>query len=398
MVGIGHMRRNLLIAQTLAVSPLRPVILMIAEAREANVLDMPFGGDCLTLPALCKEADGQCRPRYLGVSVPALVSLRARAIAGAMRAFKPDVLIVDHLPRGALGELEPSLKVLRKRGRARCILGMRDVLEDPAVVRQEWSNGSNEEAIRKYYDAVWIYGDPVVYNPVLEYRFPGSVAKKVHFTGYLDSSTRPKAVDDNHREFDAILRSPSERLMLCTVGGGQDGANLAESFADADLPPGSLGVVLTGPFMPADAKRRLLRRAADNPSLRVLEFVRNPDTLLRRADRIIAMGGYNTIYEVLSFDKHALIVPRSRPRHEQRIRAERLHSLGLIDMLSPDQVNPPALSTWLAQDLGKPPRVRDHIDLDGTARLPQLLSEVLRAPDPMVMNPPHRRESVHVEL
>src|ERR671937_882218 len=41
MVGIGHMRRNLRIAQALAGSPLEAVILMIAEAREANVLALP---------------------------------------------------------------------------------------------------------------------------------------------------------------------------------------------------------------------------------------------------------------------------------------------------------------------------------------------------------------------
>ena len=36
MVGMGHMRRNLLIAQALAESPVDPVILMIAETREAD--------------------------------------------------------------------------------------------------------------------------------------------------------------------------------------------------------------------------------------------------------------------------------------------------------------------------------------------------------------------------
>src|SRR6516162_2013662 len=113
MVGIGHMRRNLLIARTLAVSPLEPIILMIAETREANVLSMPPGGDCLTLPALRKEADGQCRPRYLDIPLPAVIALRSKAIAAALESFQPDVLIVDHLPRGAFRELDSSLEDLR---------------------------------------------------------------------------------------------------------------------------------------------------------------------------------------------------------------------------------------------------------------------------------------------
>jgi predicted glycosyltransferase len=47
------------------------------------------------------------------------------------------------------------------------------------------------------------------------------------------------------------------------------------------------------------------------------------------------MGGYNTFCEILSFDKPALIVPRSVPRQEQLIRAERAVRLGLMSMLDP---------------------------------------------------------------
>ena len=42
------------------------------------------------------------------------------------------------------------------------------------------------------------------------------------------------------------------------------------------------------------------------------------------------MGGYNTFCEVLSFDKPAVIVPRTKPRLEQWIRANRAEELGLV--------------------------------------------------------------------
>ena len=45
------------------------------------------------------------------------------------------------------------------------------------------------------------------------------------------------------------------------------------------------------------------------------------------------MGGYNTFCEILSFDKRALIVPRTRPRLEQFIRASRSQEFGLVKML-----------------------------------------------------------------
>ena len=51
------------------------------------------------------------------------------------------------------------------------------------------------------------------------------------------------------------------------------------------------------------------------------------------ASGIVAMGGYNTFCEILSFDKPALIVPRTEPRLEQYIRASRAQALGLTRML-----------------------------------------------------------------
>ena len=84
--------------------------------------------------------------------------------------------------------------------------------------------------------------------------------------------------------------------------------------------------------------------------------------------------------EVLSFEKHALIVPRVSPKPEHLIRAERMRDLGLIEMLHPDQLNPGALAKWLARDLGPPPPCRSMIDFGGLSRIPNLLAELLQAP------------------
>ncbi len=379
-MGIGHMRRNQLIAQTLARPPREADILMIAGAREANAFVMPPGVDCLTLPSLRKGKDGCYKPRCLNVSLEELGALRTKVIGAAMEAFKPDVLIVDKVPRGAVRELDPILEDLRTQGLTRCVLGLRDVLDDPDTVRREWRNAANEEAIERYYDAIWVYGDRSVYDPVSEYRLPSGLAAKVRYTGYLDRHVRAEEAEAEDMAPLPDLALPPGRLVLCMVGGGQDGARLAEAFVDAELPPETNAVVMTGPFMPTEVRNRLRRLAAARPRLRVLEFVTGPEPLLSRADRVIAMGGYNTVCEVLSYEKHALIVPRVEPRREQLVRVERLRELGLLDFLHPDEVGPEALAGWLARDLGPPPRVRDRVDLNGLARLPGLLDEVIAAP------------------
>src|SRR6266542_3101334 len=143
MVGFGHIRRNASIAQALRCSSLQPVIIMVAEARQAAALPMPQGVDSVTLPALRKEADGWVKPRFLDVSDQDLIALRARVIKSAIKSFEPDVLIVDHLPRGAGRELARTLERLRRHGNTRCVLGLRDVLQDPKTVDSNWSDQGN---------------------------------------------------------------------------------------------------------------------------------------------------------------------------------------------------------------------------------------------------------------
>jgi predicted glycosyltransferase len=370
IAGLGHMRRNLLIGQTLVRSFTDAVILMIAEARQACAFAMPPRMDCLSLPALRKLPDGKCQPRYLGTSLQDLMHLRATVIHRAIEAFEPDLLITDFLPRGRHGELGTTLEYLRFRTKTRCVLGLRDVLENPA-----WARHANEDEIRAYYDAVWVFGDPVVYDLIREHDFSEDLRAKMCYTGYLDQRARLDCVDDEALALEK-LDLPRGRLVLCLVGGGWDGAPLAEAFIQAELPPATNAVLLTGPYMPDETRQRLRRHALGHPRLRVLEFIPEPAPLLLQADRVIAMGGYNTVAEILSFEKPALIVPRAA---EQAVRAERLRDLGLIDVLPLDRLHPGALTEWLARDVEQP-RVHERIHFNGLSRLSRLLEDVLAGP------------------
>jgi predicted glycosyltransferase len=379
-VGIGHIRRNLLIAHALVRSFRGAPILLIAGAREAGAFALPQGVDCLTLPSLAKNDGGDYETRRLAIRLEALINLRAQTLAAALQAFTPDVLIVDKAPRGALRELEPALEALRSGGRTRCVLGLRDVLDEPAAVRREWHELANEEAIRCYYDAVWVYGDPVLFDPVTEYGFSRDVAAKVQYTGYLDQRERLTIRTCASVDLPDGLGLPPGRLVLGMVGGGQDGADLADAFSQAQFPPETNAVLLAGPFLPAKTRALLHERQCQRQRFRVLDFLAEPDLLLQGADAVIAMGGYNTVGEILSFEKPALLVPRVRPRREQLIRAQRLSDLGLVDMLHPDELSPAALSEWLSRAPRPRPCARECLDFNGLNRLPHLLQQVLQRP------------------
>jgi predicted glycosyltransferase len=374
--GLGHMRRNIAIAAVLAEAE-PSSILLIAGAREAALFSLPHGTDTLALPALSKDITGAYRSRSLGLDLDAIVRLRSDALRAALAAFEPDVLIVDKLPGGIEDELAGSFSLLEAIG-TKLVLGLREVLDEPARVHAEWERTDAMATLRRRYDAVWVYGDPQVFDPVVEYGIPADVAAMVRHTGYIDrlGSGRGSAGDvAAQRE---RLGLPEGRLSVCLVGGGEDGHPLADAFARCTLPAGGTGVVVTGPYMPAHERATLAALAQDRDDLHVLGFVPDADTLISLADDVISMGGYNTSCEILACGRRALIVPRVSPRTEQLIRARRLRDLGSVDVLEPGALTPDALSAWLAAAApAVPRRLARPIDMGGLRRLPGLLAELL---------------------
>jgi predicted glycosyltransferase len=360
-MGLGHVRRNLLIARTLAAPPVNATILLITGICKAGAFALPRGIDCLALPAYFKEESGRYRSRSLAMETGELSHLRGEVIKTGLEQFEPDLLIVDNVPRGALDEMIPALTYLAEQGRTRCVLGLRDVLDQPSVVQQEWHRRHNFKAVRDFYDAVWIYGDPLVYDMAAEYDFAQELWAKACYTGYLDPRGA-LAGQARHR------RGRRGADLLCVVGGGQDGFNVARNFAEAEFPGQTHGLIVTGPFMPGAERRQLARKAAARPELLVREFVLDPAPMLRRAQSVVAMGGYNTVSEILALEKNVLLVPRTQPRMEQLIRARRLKALGLVDYIPHEKLSADAISRWLRQP-GRPASAREAIDFNGLERV-----------------------------
>jgi predicted glycosyltransferase len=373
--GLGHVRRSIAIAD--ALSEDHPSsILLIAGAREAALFRLPEGTDTLALPAPSTDFNGTRRGPSIGLDTAGTVRMRARTLRNALSAYEPDVLIVDRLPLGVHDELSESLGALEAMG-TRLVLGLRKVIDEPALVRAEWERAGAISVLRRNYDAIWVYGDPRVFDPAAEYGLPDDLRAMVRYSGYLDrrAGDRPAAVDVAARRRE--LRLPGGRLAVCMLGGGEDGHRVAEAFARAELPAGGCGVIVAGPFMP-DAERTALHAlAAGRHDLRVLDFVPDADALIEVADDVVAMGGYNSVCEILASGKRALLVPRCEPSREQLIRARRLGELGAVDVLAPQACSAAALSTWLGAEGGARRAPGEPIDLGGLRRVPALLDELI---------------------
>jgi predicted glycosyltransferase len=94
---------------------------------------------------------------------------------------------------------------------------------------------------------------------------------------------------------------------------------------------------------------------------------------LHRADLSISMGGYNTIMNLLATGIRSLVYPyTSNNDQEQHIRARKLESLGIVELLHPDMLAPPLLASRIGGMLAKTP-TRLKVDMNGAANTARIL-------------------------
>jgi predicted glycosyltransferase len=329
--GLGHLRRSRAIANALVEE--RPGVSVIIVSGSPVIGSFEFGSgvDYVRIPGVTKLPDGDYRSLNLNLCLDEAVRLRADLILQTAKTFRPDLLIVDKEPTGFRGELMPALEEVRQHG-CKLVLGIRDILDEPALLVPEWERKGATETLR-YYDEIWVYGLKDIYEPLGALDLPNGIAERITYTGYLGRELPQQA---SLTRYPKLTKSP---FILVTTGGGGDGDDLIDwvvSAYEADPTLEMPALVVFGPFLNRDRRRGYLERIGKHPKLDAIAFDTKIELLMQKARAIVAMGGYNTFCEILSLNKPALIVPRTRPRREQYIRAVEAERLGLVTMLSED--------------------------------------------------------------
>lgn len=382
-LGLGHIQRCLKISNWLRSKYPELSILLITGSSQVHRFQIPASVDYIKLPAVRKVDRETYESRFPGASFEHTLRLRTNLILETVRDYAPHLFLVDHSPHGMKGEIMPSLEWLRKNNDA-CIiaLGMRDILDDPLIVIDLWRQQGTFDVMRDFYDRIFIYGDPSVFDPISRYEFPPEIKSKSQFCGYI---TDYDTLNDS-----SIRRSRTvaggKKFVVLTVGGGDGwGEDLIACFLEiiqerkSDIPFESL--ILTGPFLGDDHWDRFKCAARDLP-VKILRFVRNTGPFLAQSDLVISTGGYNTITDILSYARKALVVPRIKYRKEQFLRAERMSELGLITLLHPDNISARNLYNCVSDlltgndDPLVEARNRKLIPLDGTLRLAGHLGDI----------------------
>lgn len=372
--GLGHLRRCRTIAHSLVEDYRGVNILIISGATIAGAFDYRARVDFVKIPSVIKLRNGEYTSMDRHIDLHETLKMRKSIIRHTAETFQPDIFIVDKEPMGLHGEVEETLAYLKKQGTT-LVLGLREVMDAPHLLEAEWKRNDVMRKIGQFYDSIWVYGPPDFYDPLVGLDVPQIVRSKMDFVGFLQRSVSHDIKESEHK--------PKGDYILVTTGGGGDGSDLVHDVIDAYQEDATLthkALVVLGPYMPAKQRQKLIMKCAKIPYIEVIEFDNRMEELIAGAKAVVAMGGYNTYCEILSFDKPALIVPRVAPREEQLIRASRAAELGLIDMLRPEEAAEPmrfAAALKALPERQPPSRSAAGLTLEGLANISQIVGEWL---------------------
>lgn len=375
--GLGHLRRCRAIAHALVEQYHELSVLILSGSPIVGSFDFRARVDFVRVPGVIKLRNGEYTALNLHIGIDEILDMRASLIRHTAEVFQPDLFLVDKEPLGLRGEVKDTLNFLKDRG-VPLVLGLRDVMDEPALLAPEWERKRVLPALEDLYDELWVYGLPQICDPLEGIDIPASVRRKMVYTGYLHRTVPSQGP--------SAFEPPEDPYILVTPGGGGDGDALVDWVLrayehDRGIP--YRAVVVLGPFMQPELQAEFQARAAALPGVDVLTFEPRMESLMERAVGVVAMGGYNTFCEILSFDRKALLVPREVPRREQTIRAVRAQELGLVSMLVDDGVRDHhAMATALRQlpQQAPPSSVVVPGLLDGLENVNRLAGRYLAAP------------------
>ncbi len=330
--GLGHLRRCRAIAHALVERFKGLTVLILSGSPIIANFEFRARVDFVRIPGVIKLYNGEYTSLGLHIDLKDTLSIRESIIRQTARTFAPDIFLVDKEPLGLKGEVGETLKMLKSSG-TRLVMGLRDVMDEPLLLKKEWTDGAAISAMENLYDEIWVYGTEEFVDPLDGIDIPSLIREKMIYTGYL-----PRSLPKDHelpRNLDTHVP-----YVLVTPGGGGDGVAMVDWVMRAyernfNLPLDAL--IVLGPFMSLEQRQEFMMRAEKLDRVNVITFDARLEVLMANSECVVSMAGYNTFCEILSYDKPALLVPRTEPRKEQLVRALRAEELGLVSVLVPDE-------------------------------------------------------------
>ena len=292
---------------------------------------------------------------------------------------RPQVLITEMFPFGRRAfrrELLPLLEAAAAmRPRPWRLCSVRDILvRKPAIENYAWMR----DLAIAHYDRILVHTDPQLIPFDLTFPFAAALRDRLVDTGYVvDAAATPAPGSLGASE------------VLVSAGGGVVGAKLLEAAIEARALTALAQApwrLVAGGNLAADRFAALEARLPDGMALdrHRADF----DALFANSLLSVSQAGYNTVVEGLRLGKPMVLVPfETASETEQRIRAERLASLGLAEAVWESALTASSLARAIDAAYRRPATPgsglnRAPLNLDGAATTARLVAALARQPAP----------------
>lgn len=390
--GLGHLRRNLAIAERLLAANGAFDVCLLTGSPVIHEWALPHALRVQPLPPVVKTGPERYASRDGTSSFGMVKGYREALILKTLLKERPDFFLVDHAPAGMNGELLSTLALIRREMPfVRTLVGLRDILDSPEVVRKTWLEQDIYALLEEAYDDILIYGNAQLFDVAEGYAISPALASRIQYCGHIVASRAIQRGPLSDPQQETTCWDPraadGRPVVLVTVGGGGDGYFLMEAYLKALDRLGRrdrfYSVIVTGPLMSPAEIANLKALAGNRDDAVIVKSTTNLVPSLRMADLVVAMAGYNTSAEIVAMGKHAILVPRTAPRAEQRLRAALLKRLGVVWAIEPSPSLVDDLASILPQALDKalldPHAQRTPLlDLHGADRLVKYLESITR--------------------
>jgi predicted glycosyltransferase len=374
LLGSGHLKRATTLAGAIADEGLEVTLVAggtpVASVPKHRVEVVQLPAICASDPSFAQLVDAAGEPVGDG-----LWQERQACLQRLLAERRPQVLITEMFPFGRRAfrrELLPLLEAaaaLRPRPWRLC--SVRDILvTKPTAESYAWMR----ELALAHYDRILVHTDPQLIPFDLTFPFAAALRDRLIETGYVVETPAPS-------------RSPiGPPEVLVSAGGGRVGTALLEAAIEArgqtSLAQAPWRLVAGGSF-DADAFAALQARL---PAGIALDRHRADfDALFANSLLSVSQAGYNTVVEGLKFGKPMVLVPfETASETEQRIRAERLASLGLAAAVWESELAASSLARAIDAAYRPPvaagPRPGLALNLDGAATTARLVAALAQRP------------------
>lgn len=384
VLGLGHLVRSLALLRGLPefeiwfVNGGRP---LSAELRRM----VPENVQVVDLPAL--EADHNFQellpvapsagPTVVAPAGPQQPSIemiwerRREILLELLERVAPEILLIELYPFGRLkfdAELRPLLEAAQACPRTpRIVCSLRDIL-----VAKRDQTGFEQFAVataNRFFDLILIHSDPRFQRLDATFQPLDQLTCRVEYTGYV---TRPLGPVDQ-------ARRGGEPGIIASIGGGRVGVELLWSTIRASrllqpTLPHRLKI-FTGLYLPETDLRELSAECGRDRQIEVQRFTPDLALEMSRASLSISLAGYNTCMDIIVAGVPAIVLPFTGNNNlEQTQRAQKLSGLGLVQIITPDDLDATRLAELMERALSRPQtRSSPDLDLGGVEKTARIL-------------------------